>query len=60
MTINLGPIDTIATHYGEVRFPDLRPLCIQGGGKFPRNGLNLFTTDRSKVTCSACLEWLHA
>lgn len=64
MTINLGTVHTVATHFGQFSPAELpappRPLCIKGGGRFQSGALNLFTSDRGKVTCSACLEWLHA
>lgn len=56
MTINLGPIDTWVTHYGE---SPLTPLCkmdqLRG-----ITSMNMATTDKSKVTCTSCIEYLHA
>jgi hypothetical protein len=64
VTINLGTINAVATHFGEFNAADLplppQTLCIKGGGRFQSGALNLFTTDRGKVTCTACLEWMHA
>lgn len=64
MTINLGDVDVVTTHYlpggCDPAAPVLKPLCIHGGERFTPRSLNLFTEIPERVTCPGCLEWMHA
>lgn len=67
MTIKLGPISGVVVHLTTAedwapttQQPTPSLLCTSGGDRLAVRTLHTWTADRNRVTCKACLEWLHA
>lgn len=60
--IKLGPIEGFVVHFGRGIFDaaDLNDVRLCRDTPFAVRKIHTWTTDRAKVTCQGCLEWLHA